>query len=127
VPPAQDDSAERIAFDAVSTWRRIDDALSPILGQRAVSMLYKRSLYLTRSKHPCLTALYEVTRAQGEFAPLQTALSSQSSVDAAAASTSLLQAFGELLTHLLGQSLGEQLLQSIHHPSDAKTVQDIQP
>jgi hypothetical protein len=105
--------AARIADLSVATWREVDAALSPIIGQRGVAALYKRSLYLTRAEHPCLATPYEGDGLLGEFAGLQTALSRQSSSSAAAANGALLQTFHDLLARLIGAALTDQLLGAI--------------
>ncbi|MHB8745950.1 MAG: hypothetical protein ACYC7I_05380 [Gammaproteobacteria bacterium] len=105
--------AARIADTTVSMWRDIDAVLSPIIGQRGVLALYKRSLYLARANHPGLAAVHESALQAGEFAALQTALLHQTSSNAAAASGALLQTFFDLLTNLFGKSLTERLLRSV--------------
>ncbi len=120
--------AVRIADAAASTWRDVDTALSPIISQRGVAELYKRSLHLTHGNHPCLTAVYEGKLEPGDFAALQTALSQQSSQNAAAAHGALLQSFCDLLVHLIGASLTEQLLRSVSNPhSSGDAAQDTTP
>lgn len=122
---------EQIADLALSIWRGVDAALSPIIGQHGVAALYKRSLYLTRAEHPCLTAVYEGQLGPGEFATLQTALSLQTSEDASAANAALLQNFHDLLAKLIGAALTEQLLRPVvdnpafDNLSNGDAVQDI--
>lgn len=127
---AEVSDAAQIADLSVSTWRAVDAALSPVIGQRGVAALYKRSLYLTRADHPCLSAVYEGELGPGEFAGLHTALSAQSNADAAAANGALLQAFHDLLANLIGALLTRQLLRSVlppsifDNPSGGHAVQD---
>ncbi len=124
---------EQIADIALSTWRGVDAALSPIIGQRGVAALYKRSLYLTKAEHPSLAPVYEGELELGEFATLQLALSQQTSSDAAAANGALLQTFHELLAKLIGAALTDQLLRTVvgppsfDNPSSGDAVQDISP
>ncbi len=120
--------ASRIAELSASTWRDIDAALSSIIGQRGVVALYKRSLFLTRAAHPCLTAVRESDLPPGEFAALAATLAQQSTSNAAAASDALLQTFNDLLTTLLGGSLTKRLLKSVlDNLSNGSTVQEISP
>jgi hypothetical protein len=122
---AQGAEALRIADAAVTTWRDIDSALSPIIGQRGVGALYKRSLYLTRPEYPCLAPVHQAGVQSGEFGTLHAALSQQTSSTAAAANGALLQAFYDLLTNLIGASLTQQLLQSVwDNPSGGDAAQD---
>lgn len=110
--PAAEDRvlALRIADAAVVTWRGIDAALSPIIGQRGVAALYQRSLYLTRSDYPWLAGVHQATVRAGEFAPLHSVLTQQTSRSAAAANDALLAVFGALLARLIGTSLATRLL-----------------
>lgn len=114
--------AEHIADAARSIWSDVDAALSPIIGQRGVAALYKRSLELTRADYPCLVAAYAAGSEHDAFVALQAALAEQDSSDAAAASDALLQTFCNLLTTLIGASLTERLLQPVwdkHTSGDA--------
>jgi hypothetical protein len=114
---AQGANSSRIADAAVARWRRIDAALSPIVGQRGVAALYQRSLHLTRAAHPCLAGVQEGERGALTFAGLHTALSQQTNAGAAAAHDALVQTFYELLANLIGASLTERLLTSTEDES----------
>ena len=114
IPPAEDRVlALRVADAAVTAWRELDAALSPIIGQRGVAALYQRSLYLTRGDYPWLAGVHQATVRAGEFAPLHTVLSQQTSATAAGACSALLATFRDLLTRLIGASLTEGLLPPI--------------
>lgn len=118
----------QIADTAVATWRSIDAVLSPIIGQRGVAALYKRSLYLSRGAHPWLAVAAEDVLQPDGFATLHTALAKQTSVNAAAANGALLTTFSDLLTSLIGAALTERLLQSVwSHPSSGHAVQENTP
>ncbi len=114
--------AEHVANAARSIWRDVDAALSPIIGQRGVAALYRRSLDLVRADHPCLVAVYDAAFERDEFLALQAVLARQESSDAAGANDALLQTFCDLLTTLIGASLTERLLQTVwdkHRSGDA--------
>jgi len=114
-----------IATRAAHLWRDIDSALAPIIGHAGVAALYRRSLYLTRTGHPCLTVVYEAISVSDRYIALETALSQQTPADATAAISALLQTFHGLLTHLIGESLTERLLRSVwDNPSSGHAVQD---
>lgn len=114
IPQAEDRIlALRVADAAVTAWRELDAALSPIIGQRGVAALYQRSLYLTRGDYPWLAGVHQATVRAGEFAPLHTVLSQQTSATAAGACSALLATFRNLLTRLIGASLTERLLPPI--------------
>ena len=105
--------AVKTAEAAEAIWHDVNAALSPIVGSYGVAALYKRSLHLTRVDYPWLTAVYEETIEPGQFAALRVALSQQTSSNAAAANGALLQAFCNLLTNLIGESLTERLLRPV--------------
>ena len=102
-----------VAQSAVSTWHRIDNALSPIIGHRGVAGLYKRSLSLTRGEHPALTRVFDEAIVPGDYSTLQQALAQQSSSVAIAASSALLTTFTDLLVKLIGLSLTQRLLRPL--------------
>jgi len=110
---AQGADAGQIAARAASTWRAVEAALSPVIGQRAVAALYKRCLALLRADYPWLTA-FEAAPRGDDFALLQIALSQQTSSTALAAHQALLRTFHDLLTNFLGAPLTERLLRSVY-------------
>ena len=119
----------QVAEIAIATLHAIDAALSPIISQRGVAALYKRSVHVTRADYPWLTTAYEgALAATGEFEPLRAALSQQSGPVAAAATAALLRAFHDLLVTLIGGSLTERLLGVIWDDhSSGNAAQDISP
>jgi hypothetical protein len=113
-PGAQGGADARHAADtALATWRAVEAALAPIVGRRGVAALYKRSLYLTRSSHSCLLAVYESADAAADFIALHAALAQQTGAAASGASAALLETFHSLLANLIGASLTDQLLRSV--------------
>lgn len=118
--------AAQMAGLAVATWRKIDDALWPIIGHAGMAALFKRSLYLARVNQPALMAMLDVEIAPGDFALLREVLAQQSSAHAAAAvQAGLLKTFLDLLTSLIGAALTERLLRPVRdNPSSGEAVQD---
>ena len=108
-----DASSEQVAESIVSTWREIDVALRPILGQRGVVLLYKRSLNLVGPAHTWLASLHDPSHETMDLAALDAAFSQQGSAQAATAGGVLLQTFHQLLSSLIGPSLTEQLLRPV--------------
>ena len=102
----------QIADAIVATWQEIDEALTPIIGQRGVAALYKRSLYLTVSAYPWLSSTHESVQTVMDLTALKSTLAQQSSGAAAAGGSQLLQTFKDLLASLIGPSLSERLLRS---------------
>jgi len=122
---AKNNDAQCIAETAVSSWRAIESALAPIIGRRGVAALYKRSLHLTRSTHPCLAMVFDEPFEPGEFDMLNTVLTQQSSAEATAANCALLQTFHDLLINLIGGALTERLLRTVwNNISSSTAVQD---
>lgn len=109
-------TAGQVADTMVATWQAIDAALSPIIGQRGIAMLYKRSLHVTRATHPWLTGTPEDGPATMDLMALKCVFAQQSSTHAIAAGGALLQTFHELLSSLIGLSLTERLLRPVWAP-----------
>ncbi len=101
------------AQEAVALWRRIDAALSPILGEQGVAALFQRAVYDTRAHYPWLADVQENGLRVGDFAALETALGPQTSADAVAAQRALLASFYETLAILIGAALAERLLRPV--------------
>lgn len=104
--------AARIAQMAVSTWRNVDSVLSPVIGTGGVAALFKRSVFLSARPYPWMATVTIGNRPFDGLDTLQTALSHQTGVVAAAANGALLQTFCDLLGGLIGAPLTEHLLQS---------------
>lgn len=103
----------QLADFVVAAWRTIEASLSPIIGQRSVATLYKRSSYLASRDHPWLMDLHEGMQATMDLDVLQAALLEQSSTEVAAGAGTALKMFYEVLTNLIGASLTERLLRSV--------------
>ena len=120
--------ARQVARAAVAIWRAIDEALSPVIGPRGSSALYRRSLHLVRGAFPWLAAAYEGATQPGDFSALEAALSQQTSKTAASAHDALVHTFHDLLADLIGRSLTQRLLQAVWEPPSSGTaVQDDSP
>jgi len=120
--------AEQIADAIVATWREIDIALTPIIGQRGIATLYKRTLYLASAAHPWLAGTHEGLQSGMDLASLKSAFLQQSSASATAAAGAMLDTFHELLASLVGPSLTERLLRSVWANSlSGPPAQEISP
>lgn len=112
----------------VAAWQTLHASLSPIIGQRGVAALIRRSLYLTRDAHPWLSPVCDTAAGQDLLAPLSSALLLQTEPEAIAAHGALLGNFRDLLATLIGESLTERLLRpALDHTSSGPTAQDITP
>lgn len=106
-------SSRQVAEMVASAFRSIDEALTPIIGQRGVAALYKRSMHLASQTHPWLPRSREGVHPAVDVAALTTELALQTAAAAAAAGGQLLQTFCELLISLIGSSLTERLLRTV--------------
>lgn len=102
-------SAGQVAALVGSTWEHIQTALAPVIGQRGVAALYKRSLHLAAKAHPWLAAAQGSSPGE-DFALLRAESAKRSSAEAATAGAALLLSFHELVGSLIGPSLSGQLL-----------------
>ena len=123
-----DADATQIADAIVATWQEVDEALTPIIGQRGVAALYRRSLHLTGSVHPWLSNALEGVQTGMDLTALKSVLVLQSRAAVAAAGSHLLQTFYDLLANLIGSSLTERLLRSVWATSlSGPPAQDTSP
>jgi len=107
-------SSQELAALVATTLRGIDQALVPIIGQRGMAALYKRSLHLCLPMHPWLPVVVADGVESGmNVAALSVALAERTSADAAVAGTRLLEGLHALLTTLIGESLTERLLRPV--------------
>ena len=121
-------AAAQIADAVVATWKKIDAALSPIIGHGSVAVLYMRSLHLIDPAHPWLADMHQGVQTTVDMAALKAILAQQDSETAAAAGGALLQTFYELLASLVGPSLTERLLRSVwENPLSGPSAQDTSP
>jgi hypothetical protein len=121
-------SAAQIADNAVSIWRDLDAALSPIIGQRGVAALFKRTLALTRPTYPWLSSVLGGAEQPGDFTALGATLSLQTGPGVVAANEALLRNFADLLINLIGGALTERLLRSVWNSSSSgDAVQETSP
>lgn len=121
-------SSRQVAEMVASAFRGIDQALTPIIGQRGVAALYKRSMRLAGQTHPWLPRSREGVHPAMDVAALMTELALQTAAAAAAAGGQMLQIFCELLTSLIGASLTERLLRTVWATSlSGPSVQETTP
>ena len=110
--PASHTEAQQVADAALSRWREIFAAISPIIGHRGVGALLKRSQYLNQGEHHCLAATCAPSGETVDLAALHTALRQQAAETAVAAQAALLQTFVDLLGRLIGPALTDHLIGS---------------
>ncbi len=118
-------NAAQIADAIVSIWQDIEATLRPILGQRGVASLYRRSLHLAAMDHPWLADMQGAKHTALDLPSLQAAFAQQDSGTASTVGGDLLQTFYELLASLVGTSLTDQLLRPIWtNSSSGEPAQD---
>lgn len=104
--------AGQVAVSVVNIWREINASLTPVLGERGVAEIYKRSLSLT-TDYPWLMRMQQDVKGFIDLDALSRGLRAQSSGEACAAARALLESFYTLLTTLIGTTLTERLLRSV--------------
>lgn len=105
--------------------RQVDDALTPVIGQRGVALLYRRALLLNVPAYPWMAAAEPATSHLLDFAPLRAVFEQQPSDAAVAGGSALLQSFYDLLSSLVGIALTEQLLRCVWaNPPGGQSAQD---
>jgi hypothetical protein len=92
------------------TWSLMSALLKPVLGERGVDAIFRRSLYLTSITCPWITFGLEPADSATLLAAFQEILAVRKPDDAAEAAYTLLVNFTELLTTLIGASLTGRLL-----------------
>ncbi|MED5619151.1 hypothetical protein [Ideonella sp. BN130291] len=115
VPSARTESprGDSVAEVAIATWKAVQAALVPIVGQGGFVALYRRSLHLTCVGHPWLAAADEGTERSADFQALLHVLRGQPPEQAQAANEQLLQSFQAILASLIGASLVQRLLGAV--------------
>lgn len=106
-------SAREVAEVVGEAFQGVSDALEPIIGQRGMAALYRRSLHVAGPICAGIFARSEAVPMAMDLALLKAELAKQTAADAAVAGTELLRVFYALLTTLIGQSLTERLLRSV--------------
>jgi hypothetical protein len=106
-------SSQEVANAVAAAFRAFDEVLLPIVGQRGVAALFKRTVHLAKQAHPWLSVSQEGVPTEMDLAALTHGLGAQTATDAAAAGVRLLQTFCGLLSGLIGPSLTERLLRSV--------------
>ena len=126
-----DSSPAEIAAACAALWQELQGVLCPIIGVRGVQALGQRSLQLASAVHPWLVAGQPGGPHSLDTSMLVPLLAQRSRDDAAAAGSTFLDTFRELLSRLIGASLTERLLLTVWGPSDTSinstTAQDPTP
>ena len=103
---------EKVADVAVSLLEQMATQIISIVGEGGFNSLYARSVFLTQSTFPWLTAGSLSPQADHRFAALKTSLEGQMPAQASAASSQLLLTFTDILASLIGEQLTTRILRS---------------
>ena len=108
------DAASAVATATLSIWQQVTTLLVPVIGEKGVYVLFRRSLHLTLSAFPWLAiAGGDYKESAALLASLKARLADHTPEVAAEASYNLLVTFTELLTTLIGESLTARLLDPV--------------
>ena len=89
---------------------QLTQRLAPVIGDGGVDAICDRSLHLTKSRFPGLTAHGSSEQGAGPFARAQLSLEHQESALATEAAVALFTTVSELLASFIGESLTTRLL-----------------
>lgn len=106
-------SSDQVAHAIVGVWKAIDAALGPVIGSQGVAALYQRSHFVALASCAWLGASYPGVQAEIDFQVMKQTFASQSPAIAATAGVTMLRAFYELLTGMLGTDLTDELLEPV--------------
>ncbi|MET0311282.1 MAG: hypothetical protein ABW051_04475, partial [Burkholderiaceae bacterium] len=110
---AEGATGAQLADMVVDAWQQVEAALSPVIGQRGVAALYKRSLHLASPAHPWLAGVSSQGVGEMDFNALRAAMADRTGAEAAAAGANLLLSFHGLVGSLIGPALSGQLLGAV--------------
>lgn len=109
--------ADRVAALAAEKMRAIHSALAPIIGDRGVSALYRRSLFLVARHASWADFLHAEADASSDYAALQSAIAQQPSSDAFKVTEAFFETLYTVLVSLIGTELTERLLHPMFNTS----------
>jgi hypothetical protein len=105
---------EEIA-QVAAAWRSLRSALVPVIGERGAAALVERSIDHAARQLPWL----QPAVGAGGIAAVERTLAQRSRADLQAAHAAFLEAFVQLLEHLVGRELAQRLLEADERAADA--------
>jgi len=102
---------EKAADGAIRLWEQMAIQIISIVGEDGFDSLYARSLFLSRSTFPWLTASPLPPKTDHRFAELKGSLEGQTPAQASEANSLLLITFTDILASLIGEPLTTRILQ----------------
>jgi hypothetical protein len=122
-------TASTIAASVVSTWRQVEQALTPVLGVRGVAALFRRAVFLSKDRFPWLDEVFLALDGREDLSAVDVfgvVLGQQRADNAAAGGDAFFHTFHALLISMIGSSLTDRLLQSaLANFSSGPSAQDI--
>ena len=116
-----------ISGTVVAVWRKIDEALTPIVGVRGVAALHGRSRFLASQTCPWIGGRLDGVQMTMDLESLRLVLAEQPAGDALLGATTLLEAFHDVLSTMVGIALTERLLRTVWDiPNGGHAAQDRQ-
>ena len=103
---------EEVAGAAISLWEQMATQIIAIVGEGGFNSLYMRSVFLTQSTFPWLSAVSLSPQTDHRFAELKISLEGQTPEQARAANSLLLITFTDILASLIGEQLTIRVLRS---------------
>lgn len=103
---------ENVADAAITLWGQMATQIISLVGEGGFNSLYARSVFITQSTFPWLSASSLSPRSDHQFTELKTSLEGQSIAQASEANSLLLITFTDILVSLIGEQLTTTILRS---------------
>jgi len=101
---------EKGADAAIGLWEQMATQIISLVGEGGFNSLYARSVFLTQSTFPWLTASALSPQADHRFVQLKTSFEGQTPAEVYAANRLLLITFTDILAALIGEQLTTSIL-----------------
>lgn len=103
---------DKLVDAELALWEQMATQIISIMGEGGFNSLYARSLFLTASVYPWLTADSADPTTDQRFAQLRRSLEQQAPEQARAANRRLLTQFADILASLIGEQLTARILRA---------------
>ncbi|MFZ2404832.1 MAG: hypothetical protein WAW41_06820 [Methylobacter sp.] len=103
---------EKTADTAIILWKQMATQIILIVGEGGFNSLYERSMFLTQSTFPWLSAGSPSTQTDQRFEDLKKSFEGQTPVQVGEANSLLLITFTDILASLIGEQLTNSILRS---------------
>jgi hypothetical protein len=103
-------SPEAVGDVTIRLWESMAAELIPLIGKDGFTILYVRSLHLTRASFPWVATGHPAQSTDSNFTPLRLSFEGRSFAEAGEASKALLATFTDILAVLIGEPLTTGIL-----------------